>query len=112
MTEARKELREALAKVQYNRDRGWFRNDPATREFGDDWEHYADQVFPPWDDVEDRSRYLDDADAAIALVGERMAERMQGHRLLWNKGTTVHSVLSDVEAEIRSLTQEKTNAEV
>ena len=109
MTDPRAELREKVARAIYNRARDWFRADPATLSIGGDWKVFADEVFPPWDEVDDKTRHLEDADAAISVVLEesaKVAEDYEGEGMDKDQHTQsgdAYVTRRDIAAAIRAL---------
>jgi hypothetical protein len=51
--------------------------------------------------------YLSGAVAALAVarpaIREECAEKVKGQRLIWNKGTSAYTALTDAEAAIRAM---------
>jgi hypothetical protein len=71
------DLVERVAQTLYEKTRTEFHNDPATVSCGPD---FADDVFPPWDEVENKERWYSDARSVVAIVLEEARKQAEYHQ--------------------------------
>jgi len=71
--------------------------------------HKVSDTSMPWEeiDAEEREACFFEARAALSVarpaIKEECAEKVKGQRLIWNKGTSAYTALTDAEAAIRAV---------